>query len=88
MDAAGEVVFHPLPRLETEEVAGVLEDGARRITRYLRRRGLFDDTDEAEALCAPEDDEARARAELAANAASASASGGTGGVKEPSVGLV
>jgi hypothetical protein len=26
------VVFHPLPRLETEQVAGVLEDGARRIT--------------------------------------------------------
>jgi hypothetical protein len=70
-DDGGEVKFHALPRLETEEVARVLEDAARRITRYLRRRGLFDDADEteAEALAAPEDDEARALAELAANAA-------------------
>jgi hypothetical protein len=64
------VKFHALPRLETEEVARVLKDAARRITRYLRRLGLFDDVDETEALSAPEDDEARALAELAANAAS------------------
>jgi hypothetical protein len=32
--AGGEVVFHALPRLETEEVARVLEDTARRITRH------------------------------------------------------
>ena len=62
--------FHALPRLETEDVACALEDAARRITRYLRRRGLFDDADEPEALSAPEGDEARALAELAANAAS------------------
>jgi len=70
-DEGGEVKFHALPRLETEDVGCVLEDAARRITRYLRRRGLFDDADdtEAEALAAPEDDEARALAELAANAA-------------------
>src|SRR6476660_9257799 len=41
--AEGEVEFHALPRLETEEVAGVLEDAARRITRHLRRRELFAD---------------------------------------------
>ena len=51
----GEVKVHGLPRLETEEVAGVLEDAARRITRYLGRRGLFDDVDDSEALAAPED---------------------------------
>lgn len=40
----------------------MLEDAARRITRYLRSRGLFDDADEteADALAAPEDDTARA----------------------------
>jgi hypothetical protein len=38
--AGGEVAFHALPRLESEEVARVLEDAARRITRYLERRGL------------------------------------------------
>lgn len=42
-DEGGEVKFHALPRLETEDVACVLEDAARRISRYLRRRGLFDD---------------------------------------------
>ncbi len=70
-DDQGEVKFHALPRLETEDVASVLKDAARRITRYLRRRGLFDDADEteAEALTVPEDDGARALAELAANAA-------------------
>ena len=71
-DDGGAVRFHALPRLETEEVARVLEDAARRVTRYLRRRGLFDDVDETEALSAPasEADEAPALAELAANAAS------------------
>jgi hypothetical protein len=69
-DDGGEVTFYALPRLETEDVARVLEDAARRITRDLRRRGLFDDVAEAETLRAPEGDEARALAELAANAAS------------------
>lgn len=72
-DESGEVKFHALPRLETEDVARVLEDAARRITRYLRRRGLFDDageTAEQQALSAPQGDEARNLAELAANAAS------------------
>ena len=67
--AGGEVTFHALPGLETEEVAGVLEDAARRITRYLRRRGLFGD-DDAGSLAAPEGDEARALANLAESAAS------------------
>jgi hypothetical protein len=40
-DAGGEVKFPALPRLTTEEVACVLEDATRRITRYLRRRGLL-----------------------------------------------
>jgi hypothetical protein len=71
-DAEGEVAFHPLPRLETEEVAGVLEDASRRITRYLRRRGLFgeDGEEEGGALSAPEGDEPLALAELAATSAS------------------
>ncbi len=38
----GAVTFHALPRLETEQVAQVIEDASRRITRYLRRRGLID----------------------------------------------
>ena len=65
-------VFHALPRLETEEVAGVLEDAARRITRYLSRRGLFaeDGAEDAGALAEPEGDEPRALAELAAATAS------------------
>jgi len=69
---SGEVVFHALPRLETEEVAAVLEDSARRIARYLQRCGLFadDGEEEAGALTAPDDDEAGALAELAATAAS------------------
>jgi hypothetical protein len=71
----GEVTFHALPRLETEDVACVLEDAARRITRYLWRRGLFaDDPDDGDAnpsaLTAPEGDDSVALVELAATAAS------------------
>ena len=68
----GEVDFHALSGLQTEEIARVLEDAARRITRYLRRRGLFaDDGDEdTGALTAPQGDESVALAELAATAAS------------------
>lgn len=70
--AGGEVAFHALPRLETEEVARVLEDARRRITRYLERRGLLrgDDDATAGALTPPEGDEARALAELAATTVS------------------
>jgi hypothetical protein len=69
-DARGEVRFRALPRHETEDVARVLEDAARRITRYLQRRGLFADDGGSEALAAPEADEPLALAELAATAAS------------------
>ncbi len=69
----GEVTFHALPRLETGEVARVLEDAARRITRYLRRRNLIGaDEDgpcvDVAALAPPENEEAIALAELAATA--------------------
>lgn len=69
---AGQVAFHALPRLETEDVAGVLEDAARRMTRYLARRGLLAEEGEADTvtLAEPEGDEARALAELAAATAS------------------
>lgn len=68
----GEVRFHGLPRLETEDVARVLEDAARRITRHLWRRGLFADApdEDPSALTAPEGDERLALAELAEMAAS------------------
>ena len=64
----GVVGWFPLPRLGTEEVAGVLEDAARRITRYLRKRGLFGDDEGS--LAPASGDEARALAELAGAAAS------------------
>jgi hypothetical protein len=50
----------------------VLEDASRRITRYLRRRGLFgnDSEENRGALTAPEGDEPLALAELAATSAS------------------
>jgi hypothetical protein len=50
---SGEVAFRALPRLATEDVASVLEDAARRITRHLARRGLFAD-DAGGELAAPE----------------------------------
>jgi len=37
----GEVVFRALPRLSTREVGAVLEQGVRRMARYLARRGLL-----------------------------------------------
>ena len=37
------VTFHPLGRLSTKDVEGVLEDAVARMTRYLRRRGLLDE---------------------------------------------
>lgn len=47
------MTFHALPRLSTEDVAEVLEDAARRMTRYLKRRGLLDeDEDEHDASLA------------------------------------
>jgi hypothetical protein len=49
-DNGGVVKLHAPSGLETYEVAGVLDDAARRITRYLRRHGLFDDVDETDAL--------------------------------------
>ena len=64
----GVVEWLPLPRLTTEEVADVLEDAARRIQRYLRKRGLFGDDDGS--LTPASGDEARALAELATAAAS------------------
>lgn len=71
-DAKGEVVFHALPRLETAEVARVLEDATKRITGYLRRRGLLSDDlgEDGGGLAAPEGDESAALAELASTAAS------------------
>ena len=39
-DGGDRVTFHPLGRLSTAEVEGVLEDAVLRMTRYLRRRGL------------------------------------------------
>ena len=70
--AGGEVAIYALPGLETEEVAHVLEDATRRITRYLERRGLLRGTTTRPrgALTAPEGEEARALAELAATSAS------------------
>jgi hypothetical protein len=72
--AGGEVAFHALPRLETEEVARVLEDAERRITRWLRGRELFADEGDVEepsrTLVPPQGDEALSLAELAASAAS------------------
>lgn len=71
-DAKGEVVFHTLPRLDTADVARVLEDATKRITGYLRRRGLLSD-DEGEhggGLAAADADESAALAELASTAAS------------------
>ncbi len=49
-DGGENVTFHPLGRLSTAEVEGVLEDAVARMTRYLQRRGLLeeendDDTD-------------------------------------------
>jgi Transposase zinc-binding domain/Putative transposase len=41
--------FHALPKLSTEDVAEVLEDAARRIARYLRRRGLLEEDSAEEA---------------------------------------
>ena len=38
--AEGELVFHPLPRLRTDEVADVLQTVRIRIARMLQRRGL------------------------------------------------
>ena len=47
-DGGDRVTFHPLVRLSTAEVEGVLEDAVLRMTRYLRRRGLLDDARDAE----------------------------------------
>lgn len=71
-DAQGEVVFHALPRLETSDVARVLEDATKRITGYLRRRGLLSDElgEDGGALAAPEGEESAGLAELARTAAS------------------
>jgi hypothetical protein len=65
-------VFHALPRLENEQVAAVLDDAVLRITRYLKRRGQLrvEDDETVGALTAPEGEEARALAELAAATAS------------------
>ena len=64
----GVVEWVSLPRLGTEDVAGVLEDAARRITRYLHERGPFGDDEGS--LVPGEGEEARALAELAGAAAS------------------
>jgi hypothetical protein len=70
--ADGEMQFHALARLTTEDVASVLGDASRRITRYLERRGLLarEHDGNATTLAAPGGDEARALAELAATAVS------------------
>lgn len=44
-----EVWFHGLPRLSTSDVTEGLEDAIRRITCYLRRRGLLDEGERARA---------------------------------------
>ena len=64
--------FHALPKLSTEDVAEVLEDAARRIARYLRRRGLLeeDSAEEAEVPGASDAGEASGLAQLAAAAVS------------------
>jgi hypothetical protein len=56
-DSKGEVKFYALPQLTTEEVAEVLEDAARRTTRYLKRRGLLEEDkgDDGEVLAAAAD---------------------------------
>ena len=59
-DATGAVTFRPLGRLPTDDVAEVLEDATRRMTRYLERRGLLvregDGTeDDRGSLAAPTD---------------------------------
>lgn len=68
----GEVTFRALLRLDTEDVARVLTDAMRRITRDLRRRGMFaeDGDEDTGTLAAPTSEEAEALAELAATSAS------------------
>ena len=67
-DDGERVTFHPLGRLSTAEVEGVLEDAALRMTRYLRRRGLLDDARDAGDT--ESDSEASGLAALAATAVS------------------
>jgi hypothetical protein len=61
-DATGAVTFRPLGRLTTDDVAEVLEDATRRMTRYLERRGLLvregDGTEDDRGSLAPPTDSA------------------------------
>jgi Putative transposase len=59
-----EAVFRELPRLSTREVGEVLERAVQRMTRYVRRRGLRDETHD-------DDEEPKDTGGLAALAASA-----------------